>query len=719
MRETARAVRWHLADRIGRAFVGGRLDLLEQRLTANEQRVAVQSDQLALDEARFAAFAHDLFAQGALQGQRADALAATLARLADEQAAAGVAIEARLAALGADVERTRGQVAELRDTVAFLERSAATLRELAHRHGRSLGWLADRQVAAAPPPVPDAGPLVSVVMPTWNRAGLVGTAIASVVAQTYPRWELLVVDDGSTDDTRAVVTGWTARDGRVRLLEQRHAGHAVARNRALAASRGDIVAYLDSDNVWEPGYLAAVVGGLADPGLSSVYCAQHVHDHALDDDWIRAEPFDAERLRGGNFIDLNAFAHRRAVYERLGGFDAALRRLADWDLVLRVAAEAPPRLLSVIGSRYEAGLADQVSATESYAHHVHLVQQKLERPVPRPLRVLYALWHWPQLSESYVRVDIDYMRRRGVDVAIWRAEVGPPMAGDDVPIVGGTLEAALRDFAPHVLHTHWLTWGVAHRTTAAAAGVPLTVRGHGFEFEPALVDALLADPNVAGVYLFPHQARGWRGAERVHAVPAAFDPRRYHPRGAKNARLVVRCAAALRTKDLSGFLRIAQRCPSHRFVLAVSRAAHVEGVVEELDAENRSLGSPVDLRVDLQHDEVAALLAEAGIYLHTHGLREPYGQPQSIAEAMASGCVVLARACPESDEYVGDAGRLWATEDQALALLAETARWDDARWAAARLRAVDRAFARHVDRIALGPLLDDWLRLAAAMERAA
>jgi hypothetical protein len=717
---TARAVRWHLADRVGRALVGGRLDLLAQRLDANETRVAVHAEALALHEARLDALGNDLFRQGLAAAERADALGEAIARHAEAQTAVAAELRARLDGLAADDEAIRRDVAALRATVAVLEESAATLRELTRRHGRSIGWLAERHAAQAPPPIPADGPLVSVVMPVWNRAACVGDAIASVVAQTWAHWELLVVDDGSTDDTRAVVAGWAARDARIRLVEQRHAGHAVARNRALAASRGEVIAYLDSDNRWEPGHLAAVVAALTDPAVASVYCAQRVHDHRLDDDWIRAEPFDADALRGGNFIDLNAFAHRRTLYERLGGFDAGLRRLTDWDLVLRFASESPPRLLPVLGGRYESGLPDQVSATESYAHHVYLVQRKLDRPLPRPLRVLWAVWHWPQLSESYVRTEVDCMRRWGVDVAVWREEPGEAPFTHDVPIVSGSLATALREFAPHVLHTHWLTWGMAHRPTAAAAGVPLTVRGHGFEFQPALVDALLADPTVAGVYLFPHQARGWRGELRVRALPAAFDPTRYHPRGGtRDPRLVVRCGAALRTKDLGAFVRIATRCPEHRFVLALARAAHVPGVVEEIDALNRSLGAPVDLRIDVDHDALAALLRSAGVYLHTHGLVDPYGQPQSIAEAMASGCVVLARACPAAEAYVGDAGRLWATEDQAVAFLEETAAWDEARWAAARLRAVDRAFARHADRVVLRPLLDDWLRLAAAMERAA
>jgi hypothetical protein len=86
--------------------------------------------------------------------------------------------------------------------------------------------------------------------------------------------------------------------------------------------------------------------------------------------------------------------------------------------------------------------------------------------------------------------------------------------------------------------------------------------------------------------------------------------------------------------------------------------------------------------------------------------------PISIAEAMASGAHVIARRVPPATDYVGNAGRLYDTEAEAAALLRETLGWSDAEWRAAGLRSVEHAFSRHVDSLALRPILDCWLGLA-------
>lgn len=98
--------------------------------------------------------------------------------------------------------------------------------------------------------------LVSVIVPAYKAEALIEATIASVLAQTYGRWELLVADDCSPDATRAVVSGWAARDPRIRLLAlERNGGPAAARNAAIAAAQGRWLAFLDSDDLWLPGKL--------------------------------------------------------------------------------------------------------------------------------------------------------------------------------------------------------------------------------------------------------------------------------------------------------------------------------------------------------------------------------------------------------------------------------------------------------------------------------
>ena len=93
---------------------------------------------------------------------------------------------------------------------------------------------------------------VSVIVPTYNRAYCISRAIDSVRAQTHQNWELLLVDDGSTDDTAALIASTYGDDPRIRYLHQRNAGVSAARNAGIRASKGDYVALLDSDDVWKP-----------------------------------------------------------------------------------------------------------------------------------------------------------------------------------------------------------------------------------------------------------------------------------------------------------------------------------------------------------------------------------------------------------------------------------------------------------------------------------
>lgn len=287
----------------------------------------------------------------------------------------------------------RGELADVRDALLHEIRSghqavcrrADRLEELTERlrqgAGETHAWLQSFSSAIGPvsaPETPDQA-LVSVVMPVWNRASVVGRAIRSVRQQTWTNWELLIVDDGSTDATADAVAPFLT-DPRIRWIPRSHAGVCAARNHALTLSRGEWIAYLDSDNVWLPHHLAQIVGALqTSTDARSAYSAQLVTNHTAGVSFIRGRSFDAAWFADHGGIDLNAFVHHRSCFEALGGFDERLTRLVDWDLVGRYARSAPPLFVPCISVLYEEARPDSISVRESFSDNELLVRQRLQQ----------------------------------------------------------------------------------------------------------------------------------------------------------------------------------------------------------------------------------------------------------------------------------------------------------------------------------------------------
>src|SRR5688572_7110441 len=184
---------------------------------------------------------------------------------------------------------------------------------------------------------------VSVIMPAYNVASYIGAAIESVVAQTMPDWELIVVDDGSRDDTGAVVAALAAGEARVRLIPQGNAGISAARNRALGEATGDFIALLDSDDLWTPSFLEEQL---------DIFAAHPETDIVSGNGWFlggrwngqtarpwpdpRPQPTLATMLEDEASIFIMSVFSRR-VYERIGGFDETLQTNEDYDFWLRAA----------------------------------------------------------------------------------------------------------------------------------------------------------------------------------------------------------------------------------------------------------------------------------------------------------------------------------------------------------------------------------------------
>ena len=181
--------------------------------------------------------------------------------------------------------------------------------------------------------------LVSIIVPCHNGARFLAEALDSALAQTHPAIEVIVVDDGSIDDTAAVLGRYTRR---LRVLRQRNSGPSAARNAALGVAQGDYVAFLDADDRFLPDKIARQAAVLdARPDVGLVYSGWRFIDE--DGRVLRG----AGRPRGegdllpalllGNPIHPLAAVVRRALVAEVGGFDETLRGCEDWDLFLRLS----------------------------------------------------------------------------------------------------------------------------------------------------------------------------------------------------------------------------------------------------------------------------------------------------------------------------------------------------------------------------------------------
>lgn len=185
-------------------------------------------------------------------------------------------------------------------------------------------------------------PRVSVIIPNYNHGQYVGQAILSVLNQNYNDYEIIVVDDGSTDNSREVVGQFKDR---VRYIWQENQGLSAARNTGIRAAQGEYIGLLDADDMYEPDFFSRLVTILeTNPDAGAVHCGYRFVDHSNNPlPQVEARQIPPEQmfkaLVESNFLVPESMFVRRRCYEKVGLFDESLRALEDWDMWLRIASQ--------------------------------------------------------------------------------------------------------------------------------------------------------------------------------------------------------------------------------------------------------------------------------------------------------------------------------------------------------------------------------------------
>jgi glycosyltransferase involved in cell wall biosynthesis len=234
---------------------------------------------------------------------------------------------------------------------------------------------------------------VSVVIPTYNYARYLSAAVDSALSQSLPPAELIVVDDGSTDETERVLEGY--RD-RIQVLRQKNRGVSAARNAGAAVATGDLLAFLDADDLWLPGKLELQIRRLeAGSGLGLVHsgfetidesgrptgevCTNGLEGCVADEFLLFRRPVV---LGGGSGVVIP-----RVVFDSIGGFDALLSTSADWDLYYRIARRHPVGFVPEVLLRYRRHGSNMHGNVRAMEHDMMLAYEKaFADPTLGPIR---------------------------------------------------------------------------------------------------------------------------------------------------------------------------------------------------------------------------------------------------------------------------------------------------------------------------------------------
>lgn len=278
--------------------------------------------------------------------------------------------------------------------------------------------------------------MISVIIPLYNKEAGIATALRSVLAQSFQDFEVVVVDDGSTDGSAAVVK--TFNDPRIRLIQQKNAGVSAARNRGIEEAKGEYVAFLDADDEWTPGFLEEI------RTLQEAYpeCKAQATNYIFNSNGVKSPtilrkiPFKGERGILTNYFEVASCSHppvcsisvciERKLLQEIGGFPIGIKSGEDLLTWARIAVRTQWAYSLKVLSQYN---VDQVSIKEPptrIPEEVDVVGDELKKlwrnnPHIRGQRKYLSLWH-KMRSSMYMRLGY---KKECAKEAFWALRYNP------------------------------------------------------------------------------------------------------------------------------------------------------------------------------------------------------------------------------------------------------------------------------------------------------
>jgi glycosyltransferase involved in cell wall biosynthesis len=306
------------------------------------------------------------------------------------------------------------------------------------------------------PLMADSVELASIILPTYNRAYCLPATIDSVLRQSHRALEIVIVDDGSTDGTGALIAARYGHDPRVRYHYRTNGGVSAARNTAMELARGPVLVFCDSDDVWNPDKLLLQMATFARfPEVGLVWTDVTAVDSAgtvlherytrtcypawqtqpIDTMFARSEEVAAgcrvyvgdifQTMIGGTLINMPAVAIRADLARRIGNFDESMRTGEDYDFNLRACGAGPVAFIDVPTVRYRIGAPDQLTRPSLHADqarnwfrtlsHVRDAARLVGLSDQRLRPILRGKYQWLGMAE------IECGERRAGRVALWSA----------------------------------------------------------------------------------------------------------------------------------------------------------------------------------------------------------------------------------------------------------------------------------------------------------